>query len=346
MATLRRRMCELLEHTHREDFATRAVDVGLILLIFANGVAVVLESVPGIERDHSTFFVRFELFSIVVFTVEYVLRLWSILELDNPKYKHPLWGRLRYAASPLAIVDLLAILPFYLSCLLPVDLRVLRVLRLVRVFKLTRYSAGMNLLLAALRQELSAIGAALFVLLLLVIASSLAYLAEHEAQPQSFGTIPQAMWWAIVTLTTVGYGDVVQIMPWGKVVGGLIGVIGIGMVALPAGLLASGFSEQLHERRREFEAAVDEILAHGIITADEGRRLKDLRDRLGLTDHQAAEIARLIARERRAEHCPHCGQPMHPAIAVREHEVEGHERADLSAGPEATHRREAALRQR
>lgn len=345
LATLRRRTCELLEHTHREDFATRAVDVGLILLIFANGVAVVLESVPGIERDHRMFFVRFELFSIVVFTVEYMLRLWSIVELDNPKYKHPLWGRLRYAASPLALVDLLAILPFYLSFLLTVDLRVLRVLRLVRVFKLTRYSAGMTLLLAALRQELSAIGAALFVLLLLlVIASSLAYLAEHEAQPQSFGTIPHAMWWAIVTLTTVGYGDVVPITPWGKVVGGLIGVIGIGMVALPAGLLASGFSEQLHQRRREFEAAVDQILAHGIITADEGSRLKELRDRLGLTDHQAAEIARLIARERRAEHCPHCGQPMHPAMVVREHEVEGDERADLSAGPEAAHRRAAASR--
>jgi voltage-gated potassium channel len=152
------------------------------------------------------------------------------------------------------------------------------------------------------------------------------------------------MWWAIVTLTTVGYGDVVPITPWGKVVGGLIGVIGIGMVALPAGLLASGFSEQLHQRRREFEAAVDQILAHGIITADEGSRLKELRDRLGLTDHQAAEIARLIARERRAEHCPHCGQPMHPAMAVREPELEGDERADLSAGPEAAHRREAALR--
>jgi voltage-gated potassium channel len=345
MPTSRRRACELLEHTHREDFTPRAVDVGLILLISANGVAVVLESVPGIERDHRMFFALFELFSIVVFTVEYVARLWSAVELDNPKYKHPLWGRVRYAGSPFAIVDLLAILPFYLSFLLSVDLRILRVLRLVRVLKLTRYSAGMNLLLAALRQELSAIGAALFVLLLLVvIASSLAYLAEHEAQPQSFGTIPHAMWWAIVTLTTVGYGDVVPVTPWGKVVGGLIGIIGIGMVALPAGLLASGFSEQLHQRRREFEAAVDEILAHGIITADEGRRLKELRDRLGLTDHQAAEIARLIARERRAEHCPHCGQPMHPAIAVGEHEVERDERADLSAGPEATHRREAALR--
>jgi voltage-gated potassium channel len=154
------------------------------------------------------------------------------------------------------------------------------------------------------------------------------------------------MWWAIVTLTTVGYGDVVPITPWGKVVGGLIGIIGIGMVALPAGLLASGFSEQLHQRRREFEAAVDEILANGIITADEGRRLKELRDRLGLTDHQAAEIARLIAHERRAEHCPHCGQPLHPAIAERAHDVVGNERAAAAAGGEPARGREAAARQR
>ena len=148
-----------------------------------------------------------------------------------------------------------------------------------------------------------------------VIASSLAYLAEHEAQPEAFGTIPHAMWWAIVTLTTVGYGDAVPITPWGKVVGGLIGIIGIGMVALPAGLLASGFSEQLHQRRREFEAAVDQILTDGIITAEEGRRLRELRDRLGLSDHQAAEIARLIGRERRAAHCPHCGQALGPTPA-------------------------------
>lgn len=348
MPALRVRTCELLEHTRRDDFAARAVDLGLILLISANGVAVVLESVPSIGEHYGTAFALFELVSIVVFTVEYVARLWSSVELDNPKYKHALWGRLRYAASPLAIIDLLAILPFYLSFLLPVDLRILRVLRLVRMFKLTRYSAAMNLLLTALRQEISAIGAALFVLMLLmVIASSLAYLAEHEAQPQAFGTIPHAMWWAIVTLTTVGYGDVVPITPWGKVVGGLIGVIGIGMVALPAGLLASGFSEQLHQRRREFEAAVDEILAHGIITADEGRRLKELRDRLGLTDHQAAEIARLIAHERRAEHCLHCGQPLHPTVAAPEHDASRHEQGAAAAkGEPALGRRSAWERPR
>ena len=315
----RRRTCELFEHTHGDDWAAKVVDVFLILLITANVVAVVLESIPEIGRSYATWSYGFERFSIAVFTIEYVLRVWSAIEQTYPRYRDPLWGRLRYAASPMAVIDLLAVLPFYLSFLLPVDLRVLRVLRLVRMFKLTRYSPAMNLLLAAVREEAQAIAAALFVLmLLLILASSFAYLAEHEAQPAAFGTIPQAMWWAIVTLTTVGYGDVVPITPWGKVVGGLVGIIGIGMVALPAGLLASGFSDQLHQRRREFEAAVDRILASGAISPEEGDELRAFRDRLGLSDHQAAEIVRLLAHQRRAAHCPHCGQALAPTTFARE----------------------------
>ena len=316
---LRRRVCELLEPARRGDQAAQALDLFLILLITGNVAAVVLESIPEIGQAYPAWFRGFEAFSIAVFTVEYVLRVWSAIEQTYPRYKHPLWGRLRYVASPMAVIDLLAVLPFYLSFLVAIDLRVLRVLRLVRMFKLTRYSPAMNLLLAALREEAQAIAAALFVLLLLfVLASSLAYLAEHEAQPATFGTIPQAMWWAIVTLTTVGYGDVVPITPWGKVVGGLVGIIGIGMVALPAGLLASGFSDQLHQRRREFEVAVDRILATGTIGPEEGDELRAFRDRLGLSDHQAAEIVRLLAQQRRAAHCPHCGQPLGSAPTARD----------------------------
>jgi voltage-gated potassium channel len=341
-ADLRRRAGELLEHTRDDDWAGKAVDLILILLITGNVVAVVLESIPGIAASYGAWFHRFELFSIAVFTVEYVLRVWSAIEQRHPRYKHPLRGRLRYIASPMAVIDLLAILPFYLSFLFPIDLRVLRVLRLVRMFKLTRYSPAMNLLLAALREESQAIAAALFVLmLLLILASSLAYLAEHEAQPQAFGTIPRAMWWAIVTLTTVGYGDVVPITPWGKVVGGLVGIIGIGMVALPAGLLASGFSDQLHERRREFETAVDRILASGTIGPEEGHELRRFRDRLGLSDHQAAEIVRFLAHARRAAHCPHCGQPLGPTPIARDDPAGRPEPHAVPAQPEPALKRAA-----
>jgi voltage-gated potassium channel len=149
-------------------------------------------------------------------------------------------------------------------------------------------------------------------MMLLIVASSLAYIAENEAQPEAFGTIPDAMYWATTTMTTIGYGDVVPVTPLGKVLAGVIGVIGIGMVALPAGLLASGFSDQLHERRLEFEQAVSRILASGTISAEEGDQLRAIRDRLGLSDHQAAEIVRLLAHQRRAARCPHCGQTLGP----------------------------------
>jgi voltage-gated potassium channel len=145
-------------------------------------------------------------------------------------------------------------------------------------------------------------------MMLLIVASSLAYMAENEAQPVAFGSIPDAMYWTLTTMTTVGYGDVVPVTPLGKVLAGLIGVIGIGMVALPAGLLASGFSEQLHRRRREFEHAVSRILASGAISPEEGDELREVRDRLGLSDHQAAEIVRWIVR--RDAVCPHCGAPL------------------------------------
>jgi voltage-gated potassium channel len=113
-------------------------------------------------------------------------------------------------------------------------------------------------------------------------------------------------------MTTVGYGDMVPVTAFGKVVGGVIAIIGLGMVALPAGLLASGFSEQLHQRRQEFEAAVGRMLAGGAITSEEGDELKEIRSRLGLTDHQAAEIVRLIAQRHSHARCPHCGGALGP----------------------------------
>ena len=134
-----------------------------------------------------------------------------------------------------------------------IDLRFLRVIRLLRIFKLTRYSGAMNLVLSVFKEEASAFFAAFFVLLmLLILASSGIYLLEHEVQPDNFGTIPDAMWWAMATLTTVGYGDVVPITPIGKLFGGFITIIGMGMVALPAGILASGFADQVHRRRTEY----------------------------------------------------------------------------------------------
>ena len=308
MTSLRQRIYEVLERPAANQPAARLLNALLVCLIVANVVALILDSDAAISARFHPWFWIFEWVSVLLFTVEYGARVWAAVERDDRRYATPLWGRIRYMLTPLALVDLTAILPFYLSFLLPVDLRFMRVFRLFMVIKLTRYQASMSLLAGVLRNEAGPIAAAIFVLaMLLVVAASFAFLAEHEAQPQVFSSILDAMWWAIVTMTTVGYGDMVPVTPLGKLIGGVIAIIGIGMVALPAGLLASGFSEQLHQRRREFEKEVDRVLRSGTITPEEGDRLKEIRDRLGLSDHQAAEIARLILQRRGSSRCPHCG---------------------------------------
>jgi voltage-gated potassium channel len=319
MSGLRRRVHEILEQTAEGDRIGRLVSAGLIALIAANVAAVIIESEPWLAATYRSWLHALEVISILTFTLEYALRVWSAVESDHARYRRPIIGRLRYALTPLALVDLIVILPFYLAALMPVDLRFMRVFRLFAVFKLTRYQPSMRLLANVLRTETKPIAAALFVLaMLLIVASSLAYMAENQAQPEKFGSIPDAMYWAITTMTTVGYGDVVPVTPWGKLLAGAIGVIGIGMVALPAGLLASGFSAELHERRREFEAAVERILASGTIGPEEGHEIRAFRDRLGLSDHQAAEIVRFLAHGRRAARCPNCGEPLGSAHTARD----------------------------
>jgi voltage-gated potassium channel len=213
----------------------------------------------------------------------------------------------------MAIIDLLAILPFYLAFFISIDLRFLRVVRLLRVFKLTRYSGAMNLVLSVFKEEAHAFLASIVVLLIvLILASSGIYLLEHKLQPEHFGSIPAAMWWAMTTLTTVGYGDVVPITPWGKIFGGLITVIGMGMVALPAGILASGFAEQIHRRRSIYQERLQHFLGDGVVTKTEKLSLDHLRERLGLTHEEVEELTHeyLHKYQSSIRQCPHCNKPL------------------------------------
>jgi len=312
-STLRQRTHEILDISLPHDKAGRVVDVFLISLIALNVLAVIFETIPDLSESWLNTFFWFEVFSVGVFTVEYVLRVWSAVDDDEEDYRHPILGRLKYMLTPMALIDLFVILPFYLGFFVDFDLRFLRVLRLLRVFKLTRYSSSMSLLLNVLRDEGKAIGAALFVLMLMiVITASLTFLAEHKAQPEDFGSIPAAMWWAVITMTTVGYGDVVPVTVMGKLMGAAIGVLGIGMVALPAGLLSSGFSNELHRRRKEYSDKVESALQDGVLTLEEEEELREAREGLGIRAEDAKEIldTELRISGDKVGKCPHCGEPL------------------------------------
>jgi len=313
LARLRRRTYEILEVAEGGDWISRACDTGLILLILVNVAAVILETVEPIQQAHGEAFATFELISVAIFTVEYLLRAWSAVErADHCGEAH--WkSRLRYLVSPMALIDLLAILPFYLAFLVSVDLRFLRVLRLLRIFKLTRYSSAMTMLLNVFREEASSFCAAFFILIIiLILASSGIYLVEQHAQPEAFGSIPHAMWWAMATLTTVGYGDVTPITPFGKLFGACITIVGIGMVALPAGILASGFADQLRRRREALEHEFQVALEDGVIDAAEEQALEARRQELGVSDAAAHDIRRSATKGRMTSaptvSCPHCGK--------------------------------------
>ncbi len=225
----------------------------LALLIVVNVAAVILESVEPIRAfGHPTIFLAIEHSATAIFAVEYGLRVWTAVDLHSGRFRDPLWGRLRYIRSFFALVDLVSILPAVLGLLGAGDLRVLRLLRFLRMLKLTRHSRIFALIWAVLRQEARAIGALVFILCLTVtISGALMYMIEADEQPAIFSSIPAAMWWAIETLTTVGYGDMVPVTAAGRVLGGMVSIIGIGTLALFSGLITIGFLDQLRLRREQ-----------------------------------------------------------------------------------------------
>jgi voltage-gated potassium channel len=310
----RKRTAELLEKGHETDKPSKIVNLLLILLISMNVIAIFLETVQPVYQQYQNAFWYFEIFSVAVFTLEYLARVWSSLELEGIDAAAPIRGRIRYMLRPIALVDLAAILPFYLSLYLPIDLRFLRVLRLLRLFKLTRYSPALGALLDVVQKEADALLASVVVLLMmLVLAAGGIYLLENELQPETFGSMPASLWWAIVTLTTVGYGDVVPVTTMGRMFGGFIGLIGIGMIALPAAILASGFAENIHGRKQKYNQYLQRFLRDGIIDETERWRLEELRKELDLDSDEALQLLDSImhqAQQNTLVQCPHCGEQL------------------------------------
>jgi voltage-gated potassium channel len=248
---LKRRIYEILEATDPGDATGRLVNFFIMALILLNVAAVVLESEEAIDARYGPLFDAFGFFSIIAFTVEYVLRLW-ISDLE-PGRSDPVGGRVRFALSPLAIIDLAVILPYYLPVVFP-DLRFLRGVRvfwLFRLFEMGRYSESMVTLENVIRAKKEELTVTFFaIIFFLTFASSIIYFLEHDVQPKSFPSIPATMWWGLLTLTTIGYGDIYPVTTLGKLVGSLIIIIGVGMFALPTGILASGFVEEIQSRAK------------------------------------------------------------------------------------------------
>lgn len=245
----KRRLYRIMEQGAVGDKTSLLVDQFLIFLIFANVLAVVLETVPELNSAYGHIFRLIELVSVVIFTIEYAVRLW-VADLHMPLQSFsPLKARLRYMVSPAALIDLLAILPFFLGLAFESELRLLRIFRLVRFLKLARYSPGIQSLSTALHSERRALLGALIIMSgLALTAATLMYAIEGQIQPDAFGSIPMALWWALSTLTTVGYGDVVPVTPLGKVVGSLFMLFGLGMFALPIGIVATAFAQEIHRK--------------------------------------------------------------------------------------------------
>lgn len=316
--SLRRTVFRVLETAQDNDRASRIADICLISLISASVIAVILESVPALEIRYGEAFMIFEAITIAAFSVEYLLRLWSSVEASPTSARRPFLTRLRYAVSFHAVIDLFALLPFYLlvfGLFGTVDMRFLRAFRLLRVLKLTRYSPALNMLFLTFRENSKALAAAFLILVtVMLLAASGMYYFERQSQPTDFGSIPAAMWWAFATLTTVGYGDVTPITVGGKIFGAMITVVGIGMVALPTSILATGYSRQLSQSASDYKQKADEALDDGIIDEEEKRDLESLRIDLGLSKHTASQImdagrVRYALEQVGSDNtCPHCQQ--------------------------------------
>jgi len=246
----KKRIWEILEKANKGDKQSKFFDIFISILILTNIIAIILESVPELSI-YKKFFNLFEVFSIIIFTIEYLLRFYSCSTIR--KYKG-IKGRVKYIFSFMAIIDLFAILPFYLPMFFSVDLRILRIFRtfrIFRLFKLGRYSKAINAFLTVFKTKKQDLAISLIIsLFLLLIASTLMYSIENKVQPDSFKSIPHTMWWGVATLTTVGYGDIYPITPAGKLLASIMAILGIGLFALPAGIVASGYQE-VHEKEQK-----------------------------------------------------------------------------------------------
>jgi voltage-gated potassium channel Kch len=273
-------------------------DSFIVVWVVISVLAVILESVHSIHYLLNMEFLILDAIAVSIFTFEYCLRMYCCVE--EPGYKKAFSGRLKLAKSTSSIIDLLAIAPFFLEVFLHhlIDLRFMRVFRLLRLLKLTRYTGATQSLIKVIAREWPVMAASAFIMLLLVVmTASLGYLFEHEAQPEKFENIPQSIYWAVITLASVGYGDISPVTPAGRAMTIVLALIGIGIFAIPAALLSSAFSDQLKSDREALVNKLFEMLADGNIDEEEALYIKTEAKRLHLSDEEVKLLIEKAKRE-------------------------------------------------
>lgn len=313
--TLRSKTHQLLRCVERDSRLSLFIHLILASAIIINVISVIFDSVDAFAEQYYLLFAAIEIVCTLIFTIEYGLRVWSAP--DDPRFNKHSWARLRYMLTPMALIDLLAILPILLWFFTSIDLRFVRIVRLLRLLKFTRYSTGLELMLLVFRQQMGIFGAASAALAcMLVFSAGAIYIAEHEAQPEHFGNLLDALYWSVITLATVGYGDAVPITPFGKFLASIISLTGIGIVAVPAGILASAFSSELRRRENEYRNQATRQLMGKRLTERLRTKLKSHQEELGISDEQAQSVLDDIRDIHRHENdeiltCPHCHLPLH-----------------------------------
>jgi voltage-gated potassium channel len=290
---LRRRVYMALEQGPVGERVAVVTDQLLMALIVVNLVAVALESVPAFGTRYALAFDIIEFFSLIVFTIEYALRIWGSVEHGPHQHLTPTQARLKYVFSLAGLVDLVAVLPFWFALVLPADFRFVLVFRMVRFFKIARYSPAMRSLLDVLYRERRALFGCLVITLgIALVSAALMHLAEGKVQPDKLGSIPDALWWAIVTIGTIGYGDVVPVTALGKIIATGTIFTGLILMALPIGIIATAFSEQIH--RRDFIVTWGMIAKVPLFAELDAAAIADISQ---LLRAQLAEAGETIVRE-------------------------------------------------
>lgn len=298
MSNIRLRTMQILDKASHEDRASLWCDRMITLMIVLNVFSIIMESYEDVSLPHSWKFVIFEKFSIVFFSFEFLLRFWS----SASRFSDSTWkGRRAYILSFHGFIDLVSILPFYLQSIFPgVDMRILRVFRLMRLLKLSHYSSAIEDLFSAIYAERRSFVAVIYLMSIAIVASSsLMYYAEADVQPEKMSSIPHAIYWSVITLTTVGYGDVYPVTPIGKLISIITAFMGVSTVAIFTGIVATSFANQLARKKVIYEQQMREAFADGVVDDNEDRLLRGLQEEFGLTDEMVLEIAKRVAKNKK-----------------------------------------------